>query len=77
MKKNMQVAMEVIDGWIFPLGPMMHETKALNIIIKTYKQGGLQCHFIPDKPYCHWVIMVHFAQPLSGLTDKASSFWCI
>ncbi len=36
MKKSMPIAMEVIDGQSFPPRPMMHETKALNIIIEMH-----------------------------------------
>jgi hypothetical protein len=44
--------------------------------LNAYKQGGFQCYFIPNKLYCHWVIMAHFAQLLNGLVYKESLFWC-
>jgi hypothetical protein len=76
VKKNMPVAVEVINGQSICSGLVMHETKASDINIGTHtsKVVGLQCHFIPNKPYHHWFIMVHFAQPSSGLVYKEFSF---
>jgi hypothetical protein len=62
VEKTTQVVVKVIDGQNLFSKPIVHEPKTLMITIRSHSSKVIfNVHFIFDKPYYHWVIMVHFA----------------